>query len=445
MNAEVEFTVEECLLKIFKHLGIKKAHFAARVTTDWEGLATSHPEIFSSLILVSPQTIDQGALSGLSSQILVFTGDQEPTLEILSKTVEGYPNATAVTLQDYSNLLWSDVVADRKEEVGSEILDFLEAVERERDDLAALGDVGEEGEVAGINYTVRGSGPPLFLLPLALAPSQWEPLLPRLSEKYSAITLYGPELGIVARIEERGRSEGYLRVFGNLVNEVGLKPGEEVLEVGCGTGALTRWLSRKTNGANRIIGADISRFLLREARALALKENLEGKIEYQEGNAENLPFPDNAYDVTLSSTVMEEVDAEKMMAEMVRVTKPGGRVGAIVRSEDMPSLLNLPLQPDLKAKMETPGFGGAGVGERGCADFSLYRRFHQAGLTQVKMFPQLATYIGKERLKSMGNMYLSFLNSEEAQEWKQASQKAEKEGTFFISQPVHSAVGTKPE
>jgi hypothetical protein len=48
---------------------------------------------------------------------------------------------------------------------------------------------------------------------------------------------------------------------------------------------------------------------------------------------------------------------------------------------------DVPLRPELKTKAEVPhGF----VGEEGCADSSLYRRFHMAGLTQVQMFPQFA-------------------------------------------------------
>ena len=441
MSRDQSLRIEERLFKLFLHLGIKRAHFAARVPTDWEVFAMVHPEIFSSLTLVCPPSIDSEVLSDFSSRLLVFTGDQGPSSGKLSQTVEGHPNATLVTLQDYNSLLWSDVVADRTEEVGSSMIGFLEKVQ-EKDIKTDLPNM--EREVAGISFSIRGTGPPLVLLPLALAPSQWEPLLPRLSERYSTITLSGPELGIAARLEERGRTDGYLRVFRNLIDEVGLQSGEKVLEVGCGTGILTRWLFHKTNGENPIIGLDLSRHLLREAKALAVKEKLEAKIVYQEGSAEDIPFPDNSFDVTISSTVMEEVDADKMLAEMVRVTKVGGRVGVLVRSEDMSSVVNLPLRSGLKAKVEAPGFGGAGVGEKGCADSSLYRRFQQAGLNQVKVFPQLATFTEKKRLQSLASGYLSLLDPEEVKEWEDAVEKAEAEGIFFISQPVHSAVGIKP-
>ena len=52
-----------------------------------------------------------------------------------------------------------------------------------------------------------------------------------------------------------------------------------------------------------------------------------------------------------------------MLAEMVLVTKPGGRVGVVCRSEDLPMIINLPLPSKLKAKLEAPGTAGGGVGD----------------------------------------------------------------------------------
>ena len=83
---------------------------------------------------------------------------------------------------------------------------------------------------------------------------------------------------------------------------------------------------------------------------------------------------------------LREAAAEKVLqgvttvAEMVRVTKPGGRVAIIARSMDMPSFVNLPLSTGLKAKVEAPGMLGM-VSPQGCADASLYPRMRRAGLT----------------------------------------------------------------
>jgi hypothetical protein len=65
------------------------------------------------------------------------------------------------------------------------------------------------------------------------------------------------------------------------------------------------------------------------------------------------------------------------------------RVSVVARAIDMPFFRHLPLSADLKAKVEA---SGGAVAARGCADASLYRRMHHAGLTDVKRLPQLAVF-----------------------------------------------------
>jgi hypothetical protein len=69
---------------------------------------------------------------------------------------------------------------------------------------------------------------------------------------------------------------------------------------------------------------------------------------------------------------------------------------------------------------------------------------HQAGLTQLKMFPQLATFDDRSRLESLHASILPTLSSDEANEWRAAVAQAEAQGTLFIATPFHCAVGTKP-
>jgi ubiquinone/menaquinone biosynthesis C-methylase UbiE len=205
-----------------------------------------------------------------------------------------------------------------------------------------------------------------------------------------------------------------------------------------------RELARRTAGANRLIGRDMSPFLLREARALAGREGLLDRIDFGEGRAEALPLADGAADVALSSTVFEEGDADLMLSEIVRVTRPGGRVGVVVRAIDMPFWVNLPLDPALKAKVDAPGIIGGGAAPKGVADASLYRRLHALGLTGLKCFPQLVSVVpGSERIERYQQQVFAALTPVEAETWRQAVAEAESDGTFFIAQAYHCAVGTK--
>jgi len=204
-------------------------------------------------------------------------------------------------------------------------------------------------------------------------------------------------------------------------------------------------LARRTGGAHRIVGVDINRYLLREADTLSRKEGFANTIEYREGNAEDLPFPDNSFDLTMSATVIEEVDANQLLVELARVTKPGGRVAVIARSVDIPFVMNLPLRPELKAKVETPGMNFANIEAHGCGDATLYRRLHEAGLTRLKILPQFAAF-GREDptiVEWIQNSLLSKLTQDEAQEWRTARAQADAQGTFFMAWPHHCAVGMK--
>ena len=434
MVPQASQAVEERIIQLLQHLGIERAHFAACMPGDWAGLITSHPDIVSSLTLVCPWGMKVSALRPNTSRLLVITGDQGQPAEEVHRAVASLPGTKLIDLADYFSPLWADVIADRTKEVGAAMVDFIEQQQRLKEVTLLEG----EGEIADISYSIRGSGTPLVLFPLALAPSQWQPLLPLLSARYCTITIGGPALGMVAFLEARG--PGYLRVVRGLVDETRLRAGETVLEVGCGSGVILRWLAQHTNGANHIVGVDINRYLLREAAALAKKEGIEGAIELREGNAEALPFADSHFDVTMACTVMEEGNADRMLAECVRVTKSGGRVAVIVRSLDMPWWVNLPLRADLKKKAEAQR---GNVLKEGCADASLYRRMRQAGLKQLAMLPQWATFSERERLQFQQERIAAMLEPEEVNEWRKAIAQAEAEQTFFIAQPFHCAVGTK--
>jgi SAM-dependent methyltransferase len=297
------------------------------------------------------------------------------------------------------------------------------------------------GEVAGISYRIHGAGPPLLLMPLLLAPSQWAPIIPMLAEHYCTIELGGAFLGIVAMLEARGRST-YLGMIRTVLDAARIKIGETVLEIGCGSGVVIREVALRTAGGNPLIGIDLSPYLLREAAQLARRDGYDNMIEFREGRAEALPLGDNSVDIALSCTVMEEGDAERMLAEMIRVTRPGGRVAVVVRAVDMHEPVNLPLSA--KAKVEAPGVFGAGVVPAGCADATLYDRFRTAGLTQPQLFPQLtAVNPDDPRFPMFEQQALAVLQGDEIAEWQRAVAKGKANGTLFVAMPHHCAVGTK--
>ena len=107
--------------------------------------------------------------------------------------------------------------------------------------------------------------------------------------------------------------------------------------------------------------------------------------------------------------------------------------------------MNLPLPSALKSRIEAPGWHDAEAYPLGCDESSLYQRMHQAGLTQVQMFPQFAAFDDPARVHQMQASLLPTLGPEDTQAWQTALAQAEATGTFFVATPFHCAVGTEEE
>ncbi len=106
----------------------------------------------------------------------------------------------------------------------------------------------------------------------------------------------------------------------NFVNRIGIPSGSKVLDVACGTGN-TAIPAAKTGAA--VTGVDIATNLLEKAGTRAAREGV--NVDLREGDAEDLPFPDESFDVVLTMFgAMFAPRPEKVAAELLRVCKPGG-------------------------------------------------------------------------------------------------------------------------
>lgn len=104
------------------------------------------------------------------------------------------------------------------------------------------------------------------------------------------------------------------------VERLNLKPGIRVLDVACGTGNQSIPAARK--GAE-VMGVDIAPNLIEQAKKRAADENL--TIQFDEGDAENLPYADASFDLVMTMFgAMFAPRPERVAAELVRVCRPGG-------------------------------------------------------------------------------------------------------------------------
>jgi SAM-dependent methyltransferase len=99
-----------------------------------------------------------------------------------------------------------------------------------------------------------------------------------------------------------------------------VKSGDRVLDVACGTGVLAREVAARVGKAGHVAGLD------RHAGMLAVARDLSSGIDWHEGAAEALPFPDGSFDaVVCQFGLMFFADRDKAVREMQRVMVPGGR------------------------------------------------------------------------------------------------------------------------
>jgi arsenite methyltransferase len=104
---------------------------------------------------------------------------------------------------------------------------------------------------------------------------------------------------------------------------IGLEPGERVLDIGSGPGFLAAEMAEEVGPEGRVVGVDPSETMLAMARARAPGAT----TEFRSGDALALPFPDESFDVAVSTQVYEYVeDVATALAEARRVLRPGGRL-----------------------------------------------------------------------------------------------------------------------
>ncbi len=432
-------SVAERIGELLHHLGVDAAHFAASVPMELAPFMAANADAVSSLTLLNASRFPLDVLPSMTDRLLAFTGDGGLCGEAMQRAKPALAGAEIVEFADYPAAVWTDMAADHAGAIGGSLLAFLRRQEQRRS-ATILSAAPGEGAAAGISYQTSGSGPVVLVFPAALAASQWDPLIYDLAAEYTVVQLGGPHLGMVAVLEDRGGDASSIRALRSMLHDAQVRPTDRLLEVGCGSGVIARWLARERLCARPVTALDLNPFLLREARALADADGLGDAVVFETGNAEALPYDDNAFDVVLSVTLIEECDADKAIAEMARVVRPGGCVAIKVRACDMNVFWNLPIAAPIKAKADQPI---RQVEPAGCADTSLLPRLRRAGLQSVIAYPTFFT--GAAHQDYFEPIALSRLDDDEQAAWRTAKEAALAEGTYYMMHPAHCAVGTKPD
>jgi SAM-dependent methyltransferase len=179
-----------------------------------------------------------------------------------------------------------------------------------------------------------------------------------------------------------------------VADAAGIRPGQRVLDVACGTGVLARAVAGRVGAAGSVTGLDLNDGMLAVARRKA------PAIEWRQGRAEALPFDDGQFDAVVSQfALMFFADRVAALREMRRVARPGGRLAvavwdAIDRSPGYAAMADL-LQRLFGEEVASALHSPFALGDRDL----LRALFAEAGLPDAT----IATEIGTARFPSIAS------------------------------------------
>lgn len=251
-----------------------------------------------------------------------------------------------------------------------------------------------------------------------------------------------------ARLEERGATPSHARLRRRFLKLAGITRGSRVLEIGSGSGVVVRDVARLVGARGAVVGVDPSRVLVAAARRLARQQGSGNRIAFRVADGRRLPFASGRFDVSLAITVFLHVDTpERILAEMVRVTRSGGIVG--VQDQDFGTLALAHPDRRLTARI----FDGV-------VDH-LYPEPHSgrrlpgllvaAGLARVRLLtdvyqdttlePYTKTFLER---RTDNAVRLRIIDAPTARRWLDALTELAAAGKFVMTLNFYGAVGVKP-
>jgi len=249
----------------------------------------------------------------------------------------------------------------------------------------------------------------------------------------------GVFIGLLDRIQD-APDVGATRA--DLLARLGIEAGETVLDLGCGTGDHTREVAALVAPGGRALGVDFSTSMIAEATRRQASSPVPATFE--QGDAQNLRFETDTFDACRTERMLCHVpDCGAALREMVRVTRPGGRIGVIdvdtagVMIDNSDRAITSAFAASMTDTIQNPWVGR-----------TLRRLMGELGLVDIDVRPRVLE-IGFGAIEPMINAHVALMQQsglgvDAVEAWRRELEYANLAGTFFMGMTMFAATARKP-